>query len=254
MCKGRGFMDQLELGKLGPFEQSGFDYIYADGVPSWWEEIVVRMKIPSLDQVYQECVRLGAKIHPVIVLCDDGKFYSGKSKMEHLRIDVVNKVYLMCTGGRNRSQGLWNRAVQCIPKKHIEKPHGAIKANDNYFTDRISPINGDAPRLMDLLHNEVIPSERRERFGEGYSIKQFEDEYWRPIINEGGTVVVAGKAIHGALYRLMELAQRDVKDLSKVNIVCISTEDPYGEADGDLRNIKVERYLRAIARIEFKLI
>ncbi len=72
------------------------------------------------------------------------------------------------------------------------------------------------------------------------------------MIDLGATVVVAGKAFHATLFRLQELAFRKGKDLSRLHIVSIVTEDPYGEEEG-IREVKVRRYLEAINQIKFTL-
>lgn len=239
--------------KLPPtFIDLGYNKIFSDGDPSWWTSIRSYMKIPTFETTFEQCLDLKAKFKPALFLRKDGKFASGAmgKTCKKVVITVHRKLYTLCTGGVNRSQGLWRVAAKQLKPYQIEKPHGAVKAHDNYFSERISDINGKGISLMDFENGDLRSVPRQPRFGKGESVEYFDKRYWLPIIKMGGTVLVAGKAVHAAIHRLQALAKREKLSLSRVHIQPIVTEDPYG-TDSRVMLENVENYLRAIHKLKF---
>jgi hypothetical protein len=74
-------------------------------------------------------------------------------------------------------------------------------------------------------------------------MRQWMDEnYFAPIIQEGGTLIVFNKAAHVTLMRLMENAQRlGVDDLSKVRLVATEASDPIQDEHDQERAITAFR-------------
>ncbi len=124
-------------------------------------------KIPPFEKVFTDCEKLGAKFEPAIFLNESGKFScgGGQEVVKKVEIVVYRKLYLLCTGGVNRSQGLWRVASKQIPPENLEKPHGAVKAHDPFFTSKISNIDGKGIDLKDLGDSELEVVQRNERFG-----------------------------------------------------------------------------------------
>lgn len=236
------------------FKEKGFDKVYASGSPAWWTKIRGEMRIPELEETYKECLSLNLNLEPVIVLESDGNFSIGGkgTTLEKIKVAVHGKLYPICTGGVNRSQVIYRVACRQLGEASVMLPHGAVKAHDSFFSDRVSPLDGKGVPLQDFQEMSICDVERKVRFGKGLeNAKQFEEAYWLPLIEEGGTVIVAGVSTHAILYRLNKLAQRERKDLKKVHVVPIVTEDPFGVAEKE-RPQRVVSYLKSIHSIHFR--
>lgn len=54
-----------------------------------------------------------------------------------------------------------------------------------------------------------------------------EENYFLPLIQNGGVVLAYNKAVHGMLFRLLEIAERHNLSLEKVRIIPIQSDDPF---------------------------
>lgn len=239
--------------KFPSFDDLGYPEI-CDRSPKWLPTIRAGLKIGKIEEIFKHCSALGMHFRPVIRIENGtGRFLCGRDKtlVDKIQVPVYVKVYIVCTQGLNRSQGIHRVAAGQLKPSQLAPPHGAIRGYDPFFTDDVASSD-DEGELQEYVDGKIRPVERVERQGKGDDIAKFEATYWLEIIKQGGTIVTVGKSAHAVMYRLFELAERNGLTLEKVHFQPFARTDPY-HAKVD-REKKVYHYLRAINQLEFRMV